>query len=89
MFHSRREGVRWSELKLLERAGEIRQLRCQVPFHLSVNGQLVCKYVADFVYIDEDGQEVVEDVKGVATEVYRLKKKLMRAVHGVDIREVK
>jgi Protein of unknown function (DUF1064) len=84
---SKREARRWGELRLLERAGRISGLRRQVPFRLEINGQLVTTYVADFVYC-EAGAEIVEDSKGVRTAVYKLKAKLMRAVYGVEIREV-
>ncbi len=48
-----------------------------------------CKYIADFVYTDnETGQTVVEDTKGVLTEVYKIKRKLMLYVHGIRIKEV-
>lgn len=98
-FDSRREAKRWSELKLLEKAGEIRGLKRQVSFELipeqRAGGKVVeraCKYIADFVYflpIPFGGMEmVVEDAKGVKTDVYKLKKKLMRYVHGIEIKEV-
>jgi len=44
-------------------------------------------YRADFTYVNEDGQPIVEDVKGFRTPVYRLKKKLMRALYGIEILE--
>ena len=48
-----------------------------------------CSYIADFVYVDNDtGETVVEDAKGMKTEVYKIKKKLMLYVHGVKIKEV-
>lgn len=48
-----------------------------------------CKYIADFVYTDnETGQTIVEDTKGVLTEVYKIKRKLMLYVHGIRIKEV-
>lgn len=47
-----------------------------------------CVYYADFVYIDKDGNKVVEDAKGVKTEAYKIKKKLMLYRHGVRIVEV-
>ena len=54
-----------------------------------VNDQKICKYVADFRYnkVDEYGslEEVVEDAKGVETAEFKLKKKLMKAVHGIEI----
>ena len=76
------------ELKLLERAGVIKDLRRQVPYILinkSSYGRAI-KYVADFVYL-ENGQLVVEDVKGVRTPVYKLKKRLMAEIYGIEVKE--
>ena len=94
-FDSLKEYRRWKELKLLERAGEIGNLHRQTPFGLippqRVNGKLVereVKYIADFTYITKDGRFVVEDTKGVKTDVYRIKRKLMLQVHGIQIKEV-
>jgi hypothetical protein len=86
-FDSAKEAKRYGELKLLERAGEIAELELQPKYDLTVKGQKVCTYKADFRYF-EHGCEVVEDVKGMRTPVYRLKKKLMKACHGIEIREV-
>lgn len=86
-FDSRAEATRWDELVLLERAGVITNLRRQVRFPLHVNGELVCTYVADYVYVDENLDTIVEDKKGHRTQVYILKRKLMKAVHGIEIRE--
>jgi hypothetical protein len=84
-FASKLEANRYSQLRLLERAGVIRELRLQVPYKLV----LPTKYVADFVYVDNtDGVEIVEDAKGFRTPEYRRKKKAMREQHGVEIREV-
>ena len=86
---SKKERDRYHELELLEKAGEIRNLRKQVDYALVVNGQHICNYRADFVY--EEGQRtVVEDVKSPPTrklQTYRIKKKLMKACHDIDIRE--
>lgn len=87
-FDSLREGTRYGELKLAQIAGSISGLRIHVPYDIAFNGVKVCRYVADFVYINmATGREIVEDVKGVRTAVYRLKKKLMRACHGIEILE--
>lgn len=89
-FGSKAELARWQDLVLMERSGVIRDLKRQVPFDLVVNGMLVCRYVADAVYTDGlPGRErrVVEDTKGHRTEMYLMKKKLMRAVHGIEILE--
>ena len=92
-FDSQKEYRRFCELRLLERAGAVTDLRRQVKFELipaqRVDGKVVeraCSYVADFVYT-ENGQQVVEDTKGYRTQEYRLKRKLMLWVHGIQIRE--
>ncbi len=87
VFDSRKEASRYQELRLLQQAGQIHDLRLQVPYAIVINDVKVCKYVADFVYI-ENGKQRVEDTKGILTPVYRLKKKLMRAVHGIEVIEV-
>lgn len=85
-FASKKEARRYAELLLLQKAGLIRNLECQASFPLTVNGELVATYIADFEYV-ENCQHVVEDAKGVKTPVYRLKRKLMKAIHGIEIRE--
>lgn len=90
-FASRKEARRYGELKLLEKAGEISGLEIQPKFPMVVNGQLVCTYVADFAYRSKAADRVVEDVKSPATRahpVYRIKAKLLKAVHGLDVVEV-
>ena len=81
-FDSKKEAKRYGQLKLLEQAGEISVLRLQVKFILSV-----CTYVADFVYYNKDMVLIVEDCKGMKTPVYRLKKKMMKHEHGIEILE--
>ena len=84
VFDSAKEARRYRELRLLERAGVISDLQLQPVFTLSVaftkNGKRyrAIKYIADFQYT-ENGQTVIEDVKGVKTAVYRLKKTLFEA----------
>lgn len=89
-FDSKREATRWQELRLLERAGEISDLRRQVRYELvpKLPGERPVDYIADFVYRDKNGNEVVEDVKGVRTPVYVIKRKLMLWRHGIRIQEV-
>jgi hypothetical protein len=86
-FQSKREAVRYGALKLLQSAGEITGLERQVRFAIDVAGLHICDYVADFCYHAVDGTSVVEDVKGMRTPIYRLKRKLMKAVHAIDIVE--
>lgn len=87
-FASKREGKRYSELKLLERAGQIRNLELQPKFPLKINGSLICTYVGDFLYF-EDNKRVIEDSKGFKTKEYIIKRKLLLALYpGMDHREV-
>lgn len=94
-FDSMKEYRRYKELRLLEQAGEIQDLKCQVKFILiptqrdSQTGKAIeseCSYIADFTYT-ENGKEIVEDVKGFRTPVYKLKKKMMLYQYGIRIRE--
>lgn len=93
-YDSAKEARRGAELRLMERAGVIRNLAAQVKFTLipaqRIDGKLIERpvtYVADFVYT-EDGQTVVEDVKGVKTKDYIIKRKLMLWRYGIRVREV-
>jgi hypothetical protein len=90
-YASKRELNRALELQLLQRAGKIEDLREQVPFELipKQDGERSCKYVADFVYAEmPSGVRIVEDAKGYRDPVYRIKRKLMKFVHGITVREV-
>ena len=88
---SAKESRRSAELALLQKAGEIRDLRHQVPYAMVHNGVLICQYVADHVYVDSaSNATVVEDTKSPPTrknQVYVLKRKMMLAFHGINIRE--
>lgn len=98
VFDSRKEGRRYQELLLLQKAGKISDLKCQVSFPLlpsqrykdPVTGkwrtERACKYVADYTYI-EDGKLIVEDVKGMKTKEYILKRKMLLYFTGIRIRE--
>jgi len=76
---------------LLERARLISEIELQPRYNLVVNEQKIGFYKADFRYrVTETGAVVVEDVKSPATrtQVYRLKKKLVKALYNIDIVEV-
>ena len=88
LFDSKREANRYSELRLMQMAGVITELECQPRFDLYVNDAYLGFYRGDFRYVDRKGNIVVEDVKGVRTPVYRLKKKLMKAIHSIDVVEI-
>jgi hypothetical protein len=87
IFDSKREAARYSELKLLWRAGQINLLHIQPTFDFILDCEKMFTYRADFSYFDENGKRVVEDVKGVKTPVYRLKKKLIEKQFKIQIRE--
>jgi hypothetical protein len=87
-FDSAKEARRYGELVLLGKAGQISDLKRQVKFELipRIGNERPCNYIADFTYL-ENGELVVEDVKGVKTDAYKIKKKLMLWVHGIRIKE--
>ena len=95
-FDSKKEAKRYVELKNKQDEGEITDLRLQVPFELvpsftiEIDGKKRkrrnIRYIADFAYY-ENGQKVVEDVKGRKTEIYKLKKKLFEYKYNVTIKE--
>lgn len=89
-FQSVKEASRWQELRLMEMAGEIVGLKRQLRIELVPKTKLyrAVSYVADFVYFDKRaGKTVYEDVKGMKTEVYKIKKKLLYWRHGIEIKE--
>ena len=87
-FDSKHEADRWFALRLLERGGYIKNLERQVRIELIPKSRFgrAIVYVADFVY-EENGNKVIEDAKGVRTDVYRLKKRLVAERYGIVIRE--
>ena len=89
-FDSQMEARRYEQLKLLVRAGDIEDLELQPVFEFTVDDVHIFDYYADFAYTDRVLRKwVVEDVKGVRTEVYKLKKKCVEAQHGIEIVEVR
>jgi hypothetical protein len=99
-FDSRMEARRHGELLVLERVGQIRNLKCQVRFELVPAVRLSgakrlspgIDYVADFTYEEKRGgtwAPVIEDCKGAITAVYRMKRHMMKAMYDLDIRESK
>lgn len=86
-FDSQLEYRRWCDLKLLEKSGQIKNLERQIEYLLEVNGVKIGKYTLDHRY-EENGEVVCEDVKGgVYSRDWPLRKKLMRAIFGIDVRE--
>ena len=90
VYDSKKEAKAGSYLRYLQAEGTISDLKRQVPFKIVINNYFICTYYADFTYI-RDGKFIVLDVKSELTRknpVYRLKKKLLKALHGIDITEV-
>lgn len=72
----------------LQKQGLIGLLEMQVPFELNPGGTHSLKYIADFVYYDSlTGERVVEDAKGFRTREYLKKRRLMKKVLGIEIKE--
>lgn len=111
LFDSKREAQRYQQLKLMEKAGVICDLKRQVKYELVpaqyIDGKCVERavtYTSDFEYYalkplrqktvmaEPDaktiGQHIVEDVKGMRTDVYKIKKKLMLYKYGIQLTEV-
>jgi len=83
-FASKKECKRYSELKLLQKAGEVAFFQMQTPFHLPAG----VKYVLDFQVYWANGDITFEDVKGVKTPMYILKKKQVEALYPIKITEI-
>lgn len=95
VFDSIAESKRYKELKLLEQAGEIQNLELQPHFLLQdsfkKNGKTYreIKYIADFKYI-KNGKTIVEDVKGIQTDVFKIKHKLFEKIYtNLELRIIK
>lgn len=93
-FDSKKEAKRYIVLKALEGKGEIEKLMLQPRFLLQEgfrkNGKAYRKieYVADFMY-EQDGKLIIEDVKGIKTDVYKLKQKLFeKRYQDLTIKEI-
>lgn len=85
-FDSKKEYEEWKRLLALSKTGAIQDLQRQVKFPLDIGRVHITNYYADFVYCFR-GERVVHDVKGKRTDVYKIKYKLMKAIHGITIKE--
>lgn len=89
-FRSKLEATYCNRLKLLQLQGDLLKFEREVRFELVVNGVFVCAYVCDFILYWKDGRVEHIDCKSQATmtPIYSIKKKLMKAVHDIDLKEV-
>lgn len=92
VFDSKREMVRYLELKLAQKAGLIHSLMVQPSFPVKIGETHFCTYTADFMYIASEGNDwIIEDVKSTGTAkdaAYRLRKKAAELFHGIKIRQI-
>ena len=99
-FDSAKEWRRNQELEALQRAGEISELNRQVPFVLMPSYTIAdettrqgfrtvreIRYIADFTYRLKDGTRIIEDVKGMQTDVFKLKRKLLERKIAIGVIE--
>lgn len=87
---SKRENRRATDLRILEKLGEISDLEEQVKYELipKQEGERAVTYTADFRYRDKEGKLHVEDSKGFRTQQYIIRRKLMLFIHKIRIEEV-
>lgn len=91
-FDSKREAARYGELLVYGQSGLLRNLELQPKFPIRIGEIKIANYLADFRYeflVENRWQDVIEDVKGMKTPIYRLKKKIVEALYGITIREVR
>lgn len=88
LFDSKREAEDYKVLLLRQKAGEIGLIRRQVDYELNPGGTYSLIYRADFVYVETaTGRTVVQDSKGMHTREYKKKRRLMKKVHRIIIKE--
>jgi hypothetical protein len=86
IFDSKKEAARYVELKLLQKQGHIKNLERQVRVDVTHNATLLFFWKADFAYF-ENGKRIYEDVKGFETPLWRLKKKILKAMLNIHVRQ--
>jgi hypothetical protein len=87
-FDSKKEADRYVSLTLRAKIGEILDLHLQTPFVFALDGKKMFTYKSDFMYYDTiTNKTVIEDVKGMRTPLYKLKKKLIEHQHQITITE--
>lgn len=83
-FSSKKESIRYSNLKFLQKSGDVLFFLRQVPFHLPGN----VKYVCDFMVFWTNGDITIEDVKGFKTPIYITKRKIVESLYPITIQEI-
>lgn len=86
LFDSKAEANRYAKLAVMQKAGFITDLKTHPLFKITVNGHNICSVELDFSYINTaTGKLIYEDVKGKQTALSAIKKKLVEAVHAIDV----
>lgn len=88
LFASKKEMMRYADLKMLQKANEISGLEVQPKFPVAINGLHFCTYTADFRYTTKDGDVVIEELKSTGTAkdaAYRLRKKAAELFHAIKV----
>ncbi len=88
-FDSKLERTHWCKLQWMQTRGEISEIKLQVPFPIKINNTKIGTYRCDFQYLDKDGSEITEDVKGMMTPLAAFKIKCVQAIYGITIKIVK
>lgn len=88
IYDSKKEAGYAQDLELLKKGKVIKDYERQVTFHININGYPICGYRADFVVYNIDGSKEIHEVKGFATEIFRIKWKLMEAIYGEEYKLV-
>lgn len=91
LFDSKAEASYYSMLKMREKAGDVSAVELQRPFSLiGPKGELICTYKADFCFWDHKADKFrVVDVKGVETAIFKLKRKMMKVLLGIEVETAK
>lgn len=87
-YSSKKEAERAGELDLLVRSGSVKRWEAQPKFPIVYEGIKICSYIGDFKVEYPNGKIVIEDTKGFQTAIYKLKKKLVKAFYGIEIKEL-
>jgi hypothetical protein len=93
-FHSTKEGMYYTRLKLLKKSGEVKDFKMQVKYPVEINGVHITNYLLDFEVEYPDGRIEYIDVKGydkktekfITTDVFKLKKKMVEAIYNIEIK---
>ena len=83
-YDSKKEARYAQDLELRQKAGEIKEITPQFRMSIDVGGYHICNYIADFMVVLSDGSREIHEVKGWATEIFRIKWKLIEAIYGEE-----